>query len=451
MRHGLRYLLIPAFWFICSYSYGAGVSLHIAVAGRAADLLEHHSKDLFELLKEHRAAVNMGVTAADSGYNTGHRHIADHFHTSEFHESFRWYINTMCSGDFTTQYCRKLAASFMGAISQMVFDQMYDRFIDRVSERIDGEDTDNPFFSRDAVVSRFYLLNNGYDFSNLPIIDDELVPDFYDLLKARNAHGETDLEEFRSILLTTSYSTSVERAFVDPSSDYTLTQLYPWLKKNYMNAPGGVEHSADALVDVWMAYWSLLTSKTRTPIIKTIPDDGGFASTHPEDPRSSVYLFADSPISSQGAYYTAVICYDQDPSNNTTLYKQIEWRYFGCYERGSTDCYDPLAPTGGNTGTYPFCRQACSFTTSRDNYTHLTFTDDEWRSLCNFRVIRISTGRPVPIDVINHGYFLELKPLVPFEDGERYQAVISKHVTDIRFQDLFGADFTWTFTGKSDL
>ncbi len=425
--------------------------MHIAVAGRAIGLLEHKSEELFEILKEHRDAVNMGVTIADSGYNTGHGHIADHFHSWEFHEDFRRYINSTCSGDFTTQHCRKLVASFMGAISQMVFDQMYDRFIDQASEQIDEEAPDSPLFSRDAVVSRFYLFDNVYDFSNLPIIDNELLPIFYDRLKERNALGETDFEAFQFTYQTTSYSTAIERALVDPISDYFLTQLYPWLKKNYINAPGGVEHSADALVDVWIAYWSLLTSQTRTPLIKILPENGGFVSTHPENPRGSVYLFADSPISSQGAYYTAVICYDQDPSSNVTLYKQIEWHYFGCYEERSTDCYYPPVPRSGNTGTYSLCRQPCSITTSPDNYLNLNFTDDEWRSLCNFRVVHIGTGRPIPIDVINHGYFIELRPLVPFGDGESYKAVISKNLTDIRFQDLFGEDFTWTFIGKSDL
>ncbi|WP_281647490.1 zinc dependent phospholipase C family protein [Parendozoicomonas sp. Alg238-R29] len=425
--------------------------MHIAVADQAADLLESQSEDLFEILKEHRDAVNMGVTIADSGYNTGHSHIADYFHTWGFHEVFYQYINSICKGDFTTQHCRKLVASFMGAISQMVFDKMYDRLIDQASEQIDGEASNNLLFSRDAVVSRFYLLENGYDFSNLPIIDNELLQEFYDLLEMRNALGETDLEEFQSIFLTTSYFTSLERSFVDPSSDYALTQLYPWLKKNYMNAPGGVKHSAKTLVNVWLAYWSLLTSKTRTPFISTFPENGGFVSTHPEDPRSSVYFFADSPIRNPGANYSSVICYNQNPSGNFTLYKQIVWSYFGCYARDFSDCYQPPVPSGANTGMYSRCSHSCSLKTSPDNYLNLNFTDDEWRSLCKFRVMHTRTGRPVPIEVISYGYFIELKPLMPFEDGESYKVFISKNLANGNFQNFFGADFSWTFTGRSDL
>lgn len=449
MRHPLQYLFIPIIWFICCYSHGAGVSLHIAVAGRAADSLEKKSHDLFEILKEHRDAVNLGATLADSGYNTGHSHIADYLHTWEFHQFFYEYINSTCQGDFTNQHCKKLVASFMGAISQRVFDQMYDRFIDTVSEQIDGEANDSLLFSRDAVVSRFYLLENGYDFANLPAIDDELLQEFYGLLETRYALGRTTPEEFRSIFLTTSYSTAIERSFVDPSSDYALTQLYPWLKANYMNAPGGVKHSTEILVNVWLAYWSLLTSQTRTPLIRTLPEDDGFASTNPEDPHSSVYFFADSPISNRGVYNKAIICYGQNQPGNFTTSKQIEWRYFGCYASGSRDCPHPPTQTGNIT--YSGCGLICTVHTSPDAYSNLNFTDDEWRSLCHYRVVNISTGRPVPVDVINHGYFIELKPLMPFEDGEAYKVFISKNVIDVRFANFFGEDFTWTFTGKSDL
>ncbi len=277
-------------------SLGAGAAVHTIMAYEAVGMVT--DKQLQALLQENLSSLVIGAVLPDGGYASDSLY-GEMSHWPPFHSAYFDHVESQCGrasagrSAWRSERCQKLIAHMMGMIAHGVADESYDLLMDARSQYLDAVDSDSPLIARDLLVDKYALVDYGYALELFPTA----VSPLEDLLQVfRDMGHNLTREELMNGQQTMIAAAALERLVTNVYSDIQDSAIYPWLRNNYRDQPGGVRFTAGALANLWTFYWKRLQGRHAPAMPTLFPGPGYALERSTRDPWGRIHFLSDRPL-----------------------------------------------------------------------------------------------------------------------------------------------------------
>jgi hypothetical protein len=237
----------------------AGMTLHLWMTEKGVEKLR--SPDLKRLMQKHRNAWRSGSSYPDAGYSPSFfkqpkYYWGEESHWGPFQHAYLEQVKATCGGKYTTDdRCGQLVAHFMGAVAHGLQDETFDElFVEKVRE-MDGGGQE----LTDTGLDMIALVTHPSRVKAMPLPYYAPATDLEKVYQERMGFTPQQANKQQIIRAAIIMQAGhVGERFAALPTFRKHQKAMPWGSRNYLTAPGGVEHSGQATARLWEYLWDRL-------------------------------------------------------------------------------------------------------------------------------------------------------------------------------------------------